>query len=57
MISRGKHLGRVVLQNMTDMHFAATDKDKSGGIDEVEFLVLYSNLILEEEKGGLKTTA
>lgn len=57
MISRGKRLGRVILQNMTDMHFAATDKDKSGGIDEVEFLVLYSNLILEEEKGGLKTSA
>jgi len=55
MVSRGKHLGKVVLNNLTDMHMAATDKDKSGAIDEVEFLVLYSNLILEEEKGAAKT--
>lgn len=28
--------------------FQATDKDNSGGIDEVEFLVLYSNFVLEK---------
>lgn len=30
------------------VHAQATDKDKSGGIDEVEFLVLYSNFVLEK---------
>jgi hypothetical protein len=57
MIERGKNLSKVVLTSMTDMHFAVADKDKSGGIDEVEFLVLYSDLVLAAEKEEHPTEA
>jgi hypothetical protein len=46
----GLHLSSDELEALVEKQFVATDKDNSGGIDEVEFLVLYSNFILEKEK-------
>jgi hypothetical protein len=45
---RGLVLSQEELQTLISRQFAATDKDNSGGIDEVEFLVLYSNFVLEK---------
>ncbi|KAL6073262.1 Xin actin-binding repeat-containing protein 2 [Balamuthia mandrillaris] len=47
---RGKRTSAIVLKNISSMRFQAYDSNRSGGIDELEFLVVYSDLILEAEK-------
>eukprot|EP01089_Gocevia_fonbrunei_P019783 TRINITY_DN7111_c0_g1_i1.p1 TRINITY_DN7111_c0_g1~~TRINITY_DN7111_c0_g1_i1.p1 ORF type:complete len:214 (+),score=46.12 TRINITY_DN7111_c0_g1_i1:126-767(+) len=48
----GKKVSQLVVRATADMKFASVDVDNSGDLDQLEFLVVYSEMLLQLEKEG-----
>jgi len=52
----GKVFAEDVLIKLRDLHFNAADKDGSGVLDETEFLITYSSILLHDQATQSNTT-
>jgi len=50
MAKKGKKMGKILLRRIADMHFQRADANGDEELDEVEFLLTFNEMLLEDAK-------